>query len=160
MNKAINVAIRDRFRTEPVTVARVYIDADEGFIANDLDHVVAAYPTVKIGSYPRFSEKDFKVLVTMMFRGRQMAHTEIGRALLAKFAAAVEDIAKVEMPPRQEGYRMQMTLACGCHLTRPIGDLIERNGFRFQTVRRFFAPKMPRTHGWITAGIALPAERT
>lgn len=64
----------------------------------------------KVNHARRFIEKDFKVLVTMMFRGRQMAHTEIGRALLAKFAAAVEDIAKVEMPPRQEGYRMQMTL--------------------------------------------------
>ncbi|MBL9014549.1 MAG: competence/damage-inducible protein A [Myxococcales bacterium] len=59
------VDIRDRFRTEPVTIARVYIDADEGFIADDLDHVVAAHPGVKIGSYPRFSEKDFKVLVTL-----------------------------------------------------------------------------------------------
>ena len=63
------VDIRDRFRTEPVTVARVYIDADEGFIADDLDHVVAAFPTVKIGSYPRFSEKDFKVLVTLEGKG-------------------------------------------------------------------------------------------
>ncbi len=63
------VDIRDRFRTEPVTIARVYIDADEGFIADDLDHVVAAYPMVKIGSYPRFSEKDFKVLVTLEGKG-------------------------------------------------------------------------------------------
>lgn len=63
------VDIRDRFRTEPVTIARVYIDADEGFIAGDLDHVVAAYPGVKIGSYPRFSEKDFKVLVTLEGKG-------------------------------------------------------------------------------------------
>jgi hypothetical protein len=54
--------------------------------------------------------------------------------------------------------RIQMTLAFGCHLTRPIADLIERNGFRFQTVRRFFAPKMPRTHGGITVGIAVPAS--
>jgi molybdenum cofactor synthesis domain-containing protein len=59
------VDIRDRFRTEVVTIARVYIDADEGAIANDLDAVVAAHPAVKIGSYPRFSERDFKVLVTL-----------------------------------------------------------------------------------------------
>jgi translation initiation factor IF-3 len=64
----------------------------------------------KVNHARRFIEKDFKVLVTMMFRGRQMAHTEIGRDLLAKFAKAVEDIAKVEQSPRQEGYRMQMTL--------------------------------------------------
>jgi len=65
------VDIRDRFRTEPVTIARVYIDADEGAIANDLDAVVAAHPAVKIGSYPRFSERDFKVLVTL--EGRDQA---------------------------------------------------------------------------------------
>lgn len=59
------VDIRDRFRTEPVTVARVYVDADEGQIANDLDAAVAAFPGVKIGSYPRFSEKDFRVMVTL-----------------------------------------------------------------------------------------------
>jgi molybdenum cofactor synthesis domain-containing protein len=59
------VDIRDRFRAEPVTVARVYIDADEGQIADDLKHVVAAFASVKIGSYPRFSEKDFKVLITL-----------------------------------------------------------------------------------------------
>lgn len=62
------VDIRDRFRSEPVTVARVYIDADEGAIADDLDAVVAAHAAVKIGSYPRFSEKDFRVLVTLEAR--------------------------------------------------------------------------------------------
>ncbi len=65
------VDIRDRFRTEVVTIARVYVDADEGAIANDLDAVVAAHPAVKIGSYPRFSEKDFKVLITL--EGRDTA---------------------------------------------------------------------------------------
>lgn len=64
----------------------------------------------KVNHARRFIEKDFKVLVTMMFRGRQMAHTEIGREVLKRFAQAVEDIAKVEMAPKQEGYRMQMTL--------------------------------------------------
>jgi molybdenum cofactor synthesis domain-containing protein len=59
------IDIRDRFRAEPVTVARVYIDADEGEIANDLDAVVAAFPSVKIGSYPRFAEKSFRVLITL-----------------------------------------------------------------------------------------------
>ncbi|HEU4727246.1 MAG TPA: competence/damage-inducible protein A [Kofleriaceae bacterium] len=59
------IDIRDRFRAVPVTVARVYIDADEGQIAGDLDAVVAAFATVRIGSYPRFTERDFKVLITL-----------------------------------------------------------------------------------------------
>jgi len=57
--------IRDRFRAEPVTVARVYASADEGILAPHLDAVVAAFPQVKVGSYPRFEERDFRVLVTL-----------------------------------------------------------------------------------------------
>ena len=59
------IDIRDRFRAVPMTVARVYVDVDEGQIAGDLDAVVAAFPTVRIGSYPRFTERDFKVLITL-----------------------------------------------------------------------------------------------
>lgn len=59
------VDIRDRFRAEPVTVTRVYVDADEGAIAGDLDAVVAAFPAVRVGSYPRFAEQDFRVMVTL-----------------------------------------------------------------------------------------------
>jgi molybdenum cofactor synthesis domain-containing protein len=58
------IDIRDRFRAEPMTVARAYLDAEEGQIAGDLDAVVAAFPAVRIGSYPRFTERDFKVLIT------------------------------------------------------------------------------------------------
>ena len=58
------IDIRDRFRAQPVTVARAYLDAEEGQIAGDLDAVVAAFPAVRIGSYPRFTERDFKVLIT------------------------------------------------------------------------------------------------
>jgi len=59
------IDIRDRFRAVPMTVARVYLDAEEGQIAGELDAVVAAFPPVRIGSYPRFSERDFKVLITL-----------------------------------------------------------------------------------------------
>lgn len=59
------VDIRDQFRAVPVTAARLYIDLEEGMLAPHLDAIVAAHPSVKIGSYPRFSETDFKVLVTL-----------------------------------------------------------------------------------------------
>jgi FAD synthetase len=59
------IDIRDRFRAVPMTVARAYLDAEEGQIAGDLDAVVAAFPAVRIGSYPRFTERDFKVLITL-----------------------------------------------------------------------------------------------
>jgi molybdenum cofactor synthesis domain-containing protein len=57
--------IRERFRSAPVSVARVWLDAEEGTIAPDLDAVVAAHPGVRIGSYPRFDERDFQVLITL-----------------------------------------------------------------------------------------------
>jgi molybdenum cofactor synthesis domain-containing protein len=82
------VDIRDRFRAEPVTVARVYVDAEEGQIAGDLDAVVAAFPGVKIGSYPRFSEKEFRVMVT--FEGRERGEVAAAFALLSeRLGAAV-----------------------------------------------------------------------
>ncbi|MGN6111134.1 MAG: competence/damage-inducible protein A [Kofleriaceae bacterium] len=76
------IDIRDRFRAEPMTVARIYVDADEGSIANDLDVVVAAFPAVKIGSYPRFSERDFRVMLTLEAR--------IAAELVGAFAMLVE----------------------------------------------------------------------
>ncbi len=59
------VDIRDVFRAAPVTAARVYTTLEEGELAPHLDATVAAYPRVKIGSYPRFSETEFRVLVTL-----------------------------------------------------------------------------------------------
>jgi len=63
------IDIRDRFRAAPMTIARLYLDADEGQIACDLDAVVAAFPAVRIGSYPRFTERYFKVLITLEGHG-------------------------------------------------------------------------------------------
>jgi len=59
------VDIRDRFRAIPVTAARVYVDLDEGDLAPHLDAIVRDFAGVRVGSYPRFAEKDFKVLVTL-----------------------------------------------------------------------------------------------
>ena len=58
------VDIRDRFRDQPMTVARLYLDCDEGDIADIMTAIVATFPAVRLGSYPRFSERDFKVMVT------------------------------------------------------------------------------------------------
>ena len=53
---------------------------------------------------------------------------------------------------------IQKVLGCGCHLNRPIAELVEGHGFRFETLRRFYAPRTPRTHGWISAGMAVKAQ--
>ena len=90
------VDIRDRFRAEPVTVARVYINADEGELAGDLDAVVAAFPSVKVGSYPRFSEKDFRVLITL--EGKVASDVADAQAMLVKRVG--ERVVRREDPER------------------------------------------------------------
>jgi translation initiation factor IF-3 len=52
-----------------------------------------------------------KVKVTMMFRGRQMSHTELGREVLDRVAAELKDIGKIEQDPKLEGRNMTMVLA-------------------------------------------------
>lgn len=52
-----------------------------------------------------------KVKVTMMYRGRQMAHIELGKAVLDRVAAALVDIGKIEMEAKLEGRNMTMVLA-------------------------------------------------
>lgn len=58
----------------------------------------------------RFLEEGNKVKVTMMFRGRQMAHPEIGRQVLERVMKELLDISKVEMNPTMEARSMSMVL--------------------------------------------------
>ena len=59
----------------------------------------------------RFLEEKNKVKVTMMFRGRQVAHPELGQAVLERVATALADIGKIESAGRLEGKSMTMILA-------------------------------------------------
>lgn len=59
----------------------------------------------------RFLEEGNKVKLTMMFRGRQVTHPELGREVLLRVFAELEEIAKVEMHPKLEGKNMTMVLA-------------------------------------------------
>jgi translation initiation factor IF-3 len=59
----------------------------------------------------RFIEEGNKVKLTMMFRGRQMSHPELGLEVLKRVVADLEDIAKVETNPSMEGRSMTMVLA-------------------------------------------------
>ena len=66
---------------------------------------------VKAKSMHRFFEEGDKVKVTLRFRGREMAHPELGMKLLNKVQADFDEIAKVEYAPRMEGRQMIMILA-------------------------------------------------
>jgi translation initiation factor IF-3 len=59
----------------------------------------------------RFLEDGAKVKVTIMFRGREMAHTDLGRKLLDRIAEEVSDLGKVESYPKLDGRNMVMVLA-------------------------------------------------
>ena len=58
-----------------------------------------------------FLQQGNKVKVTMMYRGRQMAHVELGRDVLDRVAAELKDVGKIEMEPKLEGRNMTMVLA-------------------------------------------------
>jgi translation initiation factor IF-3 len=66
---------------------------------------------VKMKAIKRFFEEGDKVKVLLRFRGREMAHQELGMQLLMKVRAETEPLAKVEMEPRLEGRQMVMVLA-------------------------------------------------
>lgn len=66
---------------------------------------------VKLNRAKGFLEKGDKVQLVLMFRGRQMVHKDLGRKLLERMVTDLQDVAKVERPPKQEGRRMTMLLA-------------------------------------------------
>jgi translation initiation factor IF-3 len=66
---------------------------------------------VKMRSIKRFFEEGDKVKVTLRFRGREMAHQQLGMNVLQRVKVDLESIAKVESEPRLEGRQMVMVLA-------------------------------------------------
>ncbi len=66
---------------------------------------------VKLRAMQRFFEDGDKVKVTLRFRGREMAHQELGMDLLIRLQEEVDEVAKVELPPKIEGRQMIMVMA-------------------------------------------------
>ena len=66
---------------------------------------------VKMRSMLRFFESGDKVKVTLRFRGREMAHQQLGMELMQRVKEQTEVIAKVELEPKLEGRQMIMVLA-------------------------------------------------
>lgn len=66
---------------------------------------------VKMRSINKFFEQGDKVKVTLRFRGREMAHQELGMDLLQRVKNDTTSVAKVEFEPKLEGRQMIMVLA-------------------------------------------------
>ena len=65
----------------------------------------------KLNHAKRFLEEGNKVKITIVFRGREMAHTELGSALLNKVATDIAEAGNIEQMPKQEGRTLMMIVA-------------------------------------------------
>src|SRR3954470_1493593 len=79
------------------------------------------YDTKK-GHVTRFLKARDKVKVTIMFRGREMAHPERGEMILNRLAEDLDDLAVIEQRPQQDGRNMTMMLAPGKLAVDPAKD--------------------------------------
>jgi len=66
---------------------------------------------VKMRSMRKFLEEGDKVKVTLRFRGRELAHQDLGMKVLEKVRDDLEDLGKVEQIPKMEGRQMVMVIA-------------------------------------------------
>ena len=69
------------------------------------------YYTVKFKNAVRFLEDGDKVKVTIMFRGRELSHPELGEVLLKRMAEELKDTVVIERAPKLEGRNMIMIVA-------------------------------------------------
>ena len=67
---------------------------------------------VKVRNAQRFLADGNRVKVAVRFRGREMAHTDIGKRLLEKFAADCAEVATMDKEPKLDGRHMTMFLSC------------------------------------------------
>ncbi len=66
---------------------------------------------VKVGHMRRFLDDGDKVKVTIRFRGRELAHQDLGLKVLDRVREQLDDLAKVEQVPKVEGRQMVMVIA-------------------------------------------------
>lgn len=66
---------------------------------------------VKLRSVEKFLGEGDKVKITIRFRGREMAHQELGMELLGRVREQISEISKVEAEPKMEGRQMMMVVA-------------------------------------------------
>ena len=64
----------------------------------------------KVRNLEDFLKRGDKVKVTMMFKGREMAHVDLGRKILDRLASEISQVGEIEEPPRQEGRFINMVI--------------------------------------------------
>jgi translation initiation factor IF-3 len=85
----------------------------------------------KVGKGIEFLKQGHKLKVTIMFSGREMAHTEIGRELLDEVKIELLEHGKVESPPRLEGRNLSMTIAPTAEAKKAALDKVAQHGDKY-----------------------------
>ena len=65
----------------------------------------------RVKNATKYLEKGHKIKVSVRFKGREMAHTYLGKEVLERFADAVKDLSTIEQKPKMDGRFMHMLLA-------------------------------------------------
>ena len=64
----------------------------------------------KLKNLEDFLKRGDKVKITMMFKGREMAHVDLGRKILERLSSDISQVGEIEEPPRQEGRFINMVI--------------------------------------------------
>lgn len=81
----------------------------------------------KVRNVKRFLEEGNKARVTIMFRGREITHKELGQAILDDVVGDVKDVAVIEQAPRMEGRQLYMILAPNAKVAQRARDLARQH---------------------------------
>jgi len=81
----------------------------------------------KIRNIRRFLEEGNKARVTIMFRGREITHKELGQSLLDEVVADLKEVAVIEQAPRMEGRQMFMILAPNAKVAQRARELARQH---------------------------------
>ena len=81
-------ALRERFRDEPIHLRSVFVDMRESTLADFLNELLRTYPLLMLGSYPEFSNPEYKVKVTLESRDRAYLENAV-EEFVARLPAAV-----------------------------------------------------------------------
>ncbi len=107
----------------------------------------------KVRNVKRFLEEGNKARVTIMFRGREITHKELGQAILDEVVKDMKEVGVVEQQPRMEGRQMFMILAPNAKVAQRARDLARQQ-------LAAIASKKQQTHGRPPAGGSAPAKPT
>jgi translation initiation factor IF-3 len=101
----------------------------------------------KVRNVKRFLEEGNKARITIMFRGREITHRELGQALLDDVVKDVKDVGIIEQPPRMEGRQMFMILAPNPKVAQRARDIARQQAIAREQAEKGGAQKAPSAKG-------------